>query len=71
MHIPKKAISVRDAIMSDSESLPIKECIGKIASAVTLGCPPAIPIIVPGEVIDESTVSVFEYYGIKSCSIIK
>lgn len=68
---PKRAISIREAIMSDSETLPISSCEGRIASAVTLGCPPAIPIAAPGEIIDKNTLSAFEYYGIFECSVVK
>jgi arginine/lysine/ornithine decarboxylase len=70
-HIPKKAISIRDAVLSVSELLPVRECIGRIAATVTASCPPAIPIAVSGEIIDEKTVKAFEYYGIYECSVIK
>ena len=71
IQIPKASLSIRDAVMSDSETLPVSECLGRIASTVTLGCPPAIPIAIPGEMIDENTLKCFEYYGIKSCSVVK
>ncbi len=70
-HIPKKEISIRDAVMCDSEKLPVGECLGKIASTVTLGCPPAIPIAIPGEVIDEKIIDAFKYYGIRECAVVK
>ena len=70
-HIPKKEISIREAMMSDSVTLPVSECVGKIVSTVTLGCPPAIPIAAPGEVIDEKILAAFQYYGITECSVVK
>ena len=71
VHIPKKACSIREAVMSDSEDLPISECVGKVAAALTAGCPPAIPIAVPGEIIDEKMLDVFKYYGITKFRVIK
>lgn len=71
IHIPKRAVSVREAVMSDSEVLPSSECCGRVASSVTLGCPPAIPIAVPGEIIDKETVACFKYYGISQCTVMK
>ena len=69
--MPRKALSVREAIFAPSEILPIRECIGRTASSVTASCPPAIPIAVPGEVIDEKTVEIFRYYGTEKCSVTK
>jgi len=70
-HIPKKELSIRDAVMADSEILPTDKCIGRVASAVTLGCPPAIPIVVPGEMIDEKALLALKYYGIEECRVVK
>lgn len=71
VHIPQKVCSVREAILSPSEILPVKECIGKTVSSVTAACPPAIPIAVSGEIIDSETIYRFAYYGNKFCSVIK
>ena len=71
VYIPKRACSVREAILSPSEVLPIEECIGKTVASVTAACPPAIPIAVSGEIIDEETITRFCYYGTEKCSVIK
>lgn len=70
-HAPKKAISIREAVMGEGELLPINECIGRIAAIVTSSCPPAIPIVVSGEVIDKETIDAFAYYGIDKCLVTK
>jgi arginine/lysine/ornithine decarboxylase len=62
---------VREALLSPSEVLPVDECIGRIAAAATVGCPPAVPIVVSGEKIDESAAECFKYYGIETCAVIK
>ncbi len=68
---PKRKMSVREAVLSPSEILPAKECEGRILSAVTVGCPPAVPILVSGEVVDKPSLDAFEYYGIKTLSVVK
>jgi len=70
-HLPKKAISVREALFSASELTDIEECVGKIAADVSVSCPPAIPIIVCGERFDEKTVETFKYYGITESFTVK
>ena len=44
---------------------------GRIIADVCVGCPPAVPIAVSGEIIDKNAVRCFEYYGIESCTVIK
>lgn len=70
-HIPKRALSIREALMSPSEKVAVDASLGRIASAITLGCPPAIPIAAPGEIIDKQAIEVFKYYGITSCAVVK
>ncbi len=66
---PEKAMSVREASISPSEILPTEECEGRILSAVTVGCPPAVPIVVCGERITKEVLDCFKYYGITECSV--
>ena len=68
--LPKTKLTPREAILSLSESVPVEESVGRTLAGVTVGCPPAVPIIVSGEVIDENTVEAAKYYGIKSFSVI-
>lgn len=67
----KRALRIRDALFSDSEELPVRQCFGRILAVPTVGCPPAVPILVCGEVIDEHAIRCFEYYGIRRCCVVK
>lgn len=69
-HIPDRIMSVREALFSPCEIIPASESRGRILAAATVGCPPAVPIVVCGERIDSSTVEVFHYYGIDTCCVI-
>lgn len=67
----KKALSVREAVFSDNERIPVSESVGRILSVSDVGCPPAVPIVISGEIIDSHAVECFEYYGIKECTVVK
>ena len=68
---PKKACSVREAMLSQFEPLPISECYGRVLSSASVACPPAVPILMCGEEIDEDAIKAFSYYGIKECTVMK
>ncbi|MBE6949199.1 MAG: aminotransferase class V-fold PLP-dependent enzyme [Ruminococcaceae bacterium] len=68
---PLKKLTPREALFTQSKTLPIHECIGKVLASPTVSCPPAIPIVVCGEVIDEAAVRIFEYYRIETCNVIE
>ncbi len=68
---PKRAMTIREAALSPSETLPVEACVGRILAAATVGCPPAVPIVASGEVIDEGCLECFAYYGIETCSVVK
>ena len=68
---PEKAVSVRSAMFSPCETVPVRESMGRILASPCVSCPPAIPIAVCGEIIDENAVRLFEYYGIDEICVIK
>lgn len=63
--------SPREAMLSPMETLPVTECEGRVLAAATVGCPPAVPIVVSGERIDDHAMACFRYYGITHCSVMK
>ena len=68
---PERAMGIREAMLSPGVSMPVEKSVGRILSAASVGCPPAVPIAVCGEVIDEAAVAAFRYYGIENCTVIK
>lgn len=67
----KVALTVREAVFSESERIPVSEAVGRVAAAPTVSCPPAVPIVVSGEVIDADDISLFTYYGITEVDVVK
>ena len=68
--LPEKVTSIREAVFAKSEILPVGDCIGRVLASVSVGCPPAVPIVVSGERIDSGAAECFRYYGITECSVI-
>lgn len=66
-----KKLEIREAMLANSETLPVEQCIGRIVAVPTVGCPPAVPILVCGEQIDKYAIDCFVYYGIDKCCVVK
>ena len=67
----KKRLSIRKAIFAPSEELPLEDCLGRVLAAPSVSCPPAVPILVCGEEIDQAAIDCFRYYGHKTCVVVK
>ena len=67
----EQVLPIRQAMLACQERLPVAECEGRILAAATVGCPPAVPILVCGERIDAQAMECFRYYGIDECYVVK
>ena len=68
---PKRAMTIREAMMSPSKEVAVRDAVGKILAAPGVSCPPAIPIVLCGEQIGEREIELFEYYGIEKCRVVE
>ena len=57
-------------MFSEKVELQVSECTGRIMGDATVGCPPAVPIVVSGEVIGEDAIECFKYYGIDKIRVV-
>ena len=71
LHCPRKVMPVRQAVLSDSETIPAEDSLGRVLAAATVSCPPAVPVVVCGEEIDEQALDCFRYYGIADCTVVR
>ncbi len=67
----RQVLSIREAMLSPSVLLPAEACIGRILAVPTVGCPPAVPILVCGEEIDAHALACFRYYDIECCCVVR
>ena len=70
-HPCETVVSIREALLSPAETVPVEESLGRVLASPSVGCPPAVPIVVCGERIDENAIAAFRYYGIEYCSVLK
>lgn len=55
--IPPLALSPRDAFYEETEVINLRDAIGRISAEFLMVYPPGIPIIIPGELITESSLT--------------
>lgn len=67
----QRVCAPREAMLSPMETLPVAESQGRVLAAASVGCPPAVPIVVSGERIDAHAAACFHYYGITHCTVMK
>lgn len=68
----KRAVmTIREAIFAPSEIIPIDDAEGRICAAPTVSCPPAVPIVMSGEIIDRDDIVLFERHGIDKVKVVK
>lgn len=74
-HLPvvqtQQVMTIREAMFALPEKVSLDEAKGRICRVPTVSCPPAIPIAVPGELITQELISMFQYYGIMSLDVVK
>ena len=68
---PVRVTSPRAASMSPTEVLPLALCVGRVLAETSVSCPPAVPILVSGELVTEDALAAFSYYGITSLKVVK
>ena len=64
-------MSICSAVLSPYETISVDAAVGRICASPTVSCPPAVPIVISGEVITAEDVSLFKYYGISTVSVTK
>ena len=68
--IPERKMSIRDALFAPHEFVPAEKSLGRVCGAPTVSCPPAIPIAVSGEIIDDFAIELFKRYGTDSVEVV-
>ncbi len=69
--VPSFALTPREAMLMPSEVVSVSHAEGRVLAAVTVGCPPAVPILVSGEVVTREAIDVFKYYGVDTITVVK
>lgn len=68
---PQRVLSLRRAVLSPAERLPLSDALGRIAAAPVSPCPPGVALLMPGEVLDFVTAKALKSAGVTSFFVIK
>ena len=68
---PKMVLTLKEAMESLTKIVDVELSEGEIYLDFNLPCPPAVPIIMPGEEITKETIKTFKYYGVKTVKVKK
>lgn len=66
----RQAMSIRKALLSSQETLPVESSPGRVCAAPAVSCPPAVPVAVSGEVIGPAALALFRRYGIREVAVV-
>ena len=69
--LPERVLSPQQALYAPAETVKAEDSLGRIVAFSGVGCPPAVPIAVSGEKIDENILSAFRYYAIHTVTVVK
>lgn len=70
-HPARAKMTIREAVFADREEVNATDALGRVLAEFNIACPPAVPIAVCGEEIDENALKCFEYYGITRLFVVK
>ena len=68
---PEPVLSPRAAAFSRKVTLPVDRAAGRILAAASVGCPPAVPLIMCGERISEELVPVLKALGTEFVTVVE
>ncbi|MBE6637925.1 MAG: amino acid decarboxylase [Ruminococcaceae bacterium] len=67
---PETAMAPKDAMLCASETVSLAQACGRILASANIACPPAVPIVIMGQRIDQNAIRLFQYYGITECCVV-
>lgn len=68
--IPKAEMPVYEAMFKPQRVVSIENADGEVCAGLKCPCPPGVPLVMPGEVIDREVIDALKVYGVKTVPII-
>ncbi len=67
----EKATTIRKALLADTEIIDVDQANGRIFADLSTACPPAVCILICGEIIDKNAIERLKYYGTRKVQVLK
>lgn len=68
--LPTAVAKPSEILTRPVETVPVEESLGRVAADTSMGCPPAVLPVVPGETIDRGVIEILNYYGIRTIKVL-
>lgn len=68
---PKRAMLPREAFFAEKETIETENSCGRIAAEGITVCPPCVPVVAAGEIIDENVMKILKMYSILNVNVVK
>lgn len=68
---PEQKMPPQEALFSATERITADKAVGRVLADPCVSCPPAVPILMCGEVIDSAAAELFKYYGTDNLLVVK
>lgn len=68
---PEQVMPMRTAALSGWERIPLTDAEGRICGPVQVPCPPAVPLIISGERLNQDWLRLMQFYGIETIAVTK
>ena len=65
-----RKLTPKQVLFLPSEKMQVIKAKGRICASINIACPPAVPIVSAGEIIDTAAIEQFLYYGIEYCDCV-
>lgn len=69
--VGERVMTLKETLFYPFEIVDIDNALGRVLASPSVSCPPAVPILMSGEMIKKTAINCFKYYGIERISVIK
>ncbi len=67
---PAVHMPVHEAMFLPQKIVPLKKASGEVCAGLNAPCPPCVPLVMPGEIIDHNVMAALKQYGVKRVAIL-
>ncbi|MDE7362990.1 MAG: amino acid decarboxylase [Oscillospiraceae bacterium] len=60
-----------EAMFKPTRTMPVEHAGGEICGAIEAPCPPGVPLIFPGEIIDHNVIEALKMHGVKTVTVLR
>ncbi|MBR6344126.1 MAG: aminotransferase class I/II-fold pyridoxal phosphate-dependent enzyme [Lachnospiraceae bacterium] len=69
--VPFQTANIRFALKEKTVTMDFEKAQGKMCGFPLVSCPPAVPIIMPGELVKKEVIEVAKYYGYEKINVVE